>query len=63
MIISIYKIKNYMKEMNTIKFMGDKIVTKTVDLVETWSKLKLSGREFITYKKEFYYLVTDKKLS
>jgi hypothetical protein len=51
-----------MEELNTIKFMGDKIITKTVDLVETWSKLK-SGKEFITYKKENYYLITDKKSS
>jgi hypothetical protein len=52
-----------MEELNTIKFMGDKIITKTVDLVETWSKLKSSGKEFITYKKENYYLITDKKSS
>lgn len=46
--------------MNTIKFMGDKIITKTVDLVETWSKLKSSGKEFIVYKNETYYLIVDK---
>jgi hypothetical protein len=49
--------------MNTIKFMNDKIITKKFDLVETWSKLKSSGREFIVYKKETYYLVADKNLS
>jgi hypothetical protein len=52
-----------MEELNTIKFMDDKIITKTVDLVETWSKLKSNGKEFITYKKENYYLITDKKSS
>lgn len=49
--------------MNTIKHIGDKIITKTLDLVETWSKLKSSGKEFIVYKNENYYLVVDKKLS